>query len=259
MEFRERPREFFWCRYIYYSEILEELGKVYLSTRNGRERVDLYFWDSKTGKEKVRRITNKNKEWDKYRTAAFTRKLLKQKIKDLINDYKNEWGGCLSEETSHYKIIKNVNNHFDSRLFSTFTNNQSGITENHKFKYKGIPMRSEFETDIAELIDVLDIEFKYEVRLEINKFKCRYPDFALSFPEFNRCGFLEFLGALDNFSYVNKNSKKFEEYNNLGLYIGRDIVYVSGDENYRPDKKLIREMIMTMYSAIARMHLVKVD
>ena len=259
MEFRERPREFFWCRYIYYSENIEKLGKVYFSIINGKERVDYYFWDSKTGKEKLRRVTNKNKEWNKYRTAAINRKLLKQKLKELINDYKKEWGGSLSEDASHFRIVKNADNRFDSQLYSTFTNNQRGITDDHKFRYRGIPMCSEFETDIAGLIDDLDIAFKYEVKLDLNEFKCRYPDFALAFPEFNRCCFLEYLGALDNFSYVNKNSKKFEEYSNLGLYIGRDVVYVSGDDNYRPDKKLIREMIMTMYAAIARMHLIKVN
>ena len=259
MDIRVRPREFFIGRYIYYSQLLESLGKIYLSVRNGTEYVDIITGDKKTGNEKRRRITNKSKEWDKYRNWAVSRKIIKGRIKELIIDYKKEWHGCLSEEAAHYRIRPNSYSRFDNELFDTFTNNQGGVTENHKFKYKGIPMRSEFETEIASIIDDLDITFKYEVKLYINQRTYRLPDFGLSFPEYNRCAFVEYLGALDDFRYVDKNSKKFEEYHDAGIYIGRDIVFIPGEENYRPSKQMINEMIMTMYGEIARMHLVKVN
>jgi len=98
------------------------------------------------------------------------------------------------------------------------------------------------------------------VKLVLNEYNGYYklPDFALAFPEFNRCGFLEYLGALDDFKYTRKNNRKFEDYNNAGLYISRDIMYLPGDENYRPDEQTIAEMIMVMYSSIARMYLVRI-
>lgn len=259
MELRVRPKEFFIGRYIYYSNLLETLGKVYLSENNGIEMVEFYICDSKTGKQKRRRITNKNKEWDKYKDVALTRKTLKTRIKELVHDYKTEWGGSLQSEASHYRIKPNEYNRYDTRLFQSFKNNQGGVTEHHKFQYKGIPMRSEFETEIASVLDSLSITFKYEVKLELGERKCRYPDFGLCFPEYNRCGFLEYLGALDSFRYVNKNDSKFSDYNNAGLYIGRDVVYIPGDEGYRPDKQMICEMVSTMIGAIARMYLVRID
>lgn len=259
MDIRVRPREFFIGRYIYYSQFLEKLGDIYLSLRDGKEVVDIYQKNLKTGKRVRRRITNKNKEWDKYRESAVTRKILKGRMKELTSDYKKEWGGCLSEEASHYKIVPNSSSRFDNNLFNTFTNNQRGITENHKFKYKGIPMVSEFETEIASIIDSLDISFKYEVKLVLGEYKIKFPDFGLVFPEYNRCAFLEYLGGLDNFKYVNRNGKKFEDYNNAGIYIGRDIAFIPGEENYRPSKQMIKETIMTMYGEIARMHLIRID
>ncbi len=259
MELRVRPREFFIGRYIYYSNLLVKLGKVSYGFVNGAETVSIYTWNSKTGKEERRRITNKNKEWDKYKEAALTRTTVKERTKDLVHDYKIEWGGSLQSDASHYRIKPNIDNRYDTRLFQSFVNNQGGVTEHHKFQYKGIPMRSEFETEIASILDELNITFKYEVKLELGEYKCRYPDFGLSFPEYNRCGFLEFLGALDSFRYVNKNEGKFSEYNNAGLYIGRDVVYIPGDVFYRPDKQMICEMISTMIGAIARQYLVRID
>jgi len=163
MDKRIRPKEFFISRFIYYSNLVDELDLVYVYVHDGVEIVDIT--DKRT--KKRRRITSKNKNYEKYRDQALLRKTLRQRIRQMVTDYKEEWHGSLAEEASHYVIKPNTDIRFDTRLFNSFTNNQDGVTEYHKFEYKGIPMRSEFEKDIASVIDRLEISFKYDANVNI--------------------------------------------------------------------------------------------
>ena len=118
-------------------------------------------------------------------------------------------------------------------------------------------MRSQYETEVASILDDLGIEYKYESRLDFGNQRVVYPDMSCNFPEFNRCGFIEVLGAMDSFSYIRKNADKFIKYSNAGIYINRDIVFVPGDYNYRPDRETIMKMIAVMVDSFARMYVVR--
>ena len=74
------------------------------------------------------------------------------------------------------------------------------------------------------------------------------------FPEFNRCSFLEAIGGMGNLSYVQSNAEKFANYTNNGLYLNRDIIFITGDESYRPDEISAKRIIGVMLDALAKMY-----
>ena len=117
-------------------------------------------------------------------------------------------------------------------------------------------MRSQFETVIASILDDMHLEFKYDVRLDLSKGTV-YADFAINFPEYGRCGFMEYLGALKDLNYIIDNVEKFENYISSGLYVNRDIVFIPGDKDYRPDYRTIRELICVLLGAFAREYVVR--
>lgn len=251
MELKGRPREFFIGRYIYLNERLAKMPIVYLTYRDNAPTVTYYYVDPSTGEKKRRRISDKNPEWDRWLRIANERKALAQQLKTLKEDWHAEQSGDLREISSHYCIVKQETNGLNTDLWNSLKNNQCTKEIRHPFIYNGITMRSQFETVIASILDDMHLEYKYDVRLDLVKGTV-FPDFAVGLPEYDRCGFLEYLGALSDFSYVSDNADKFENYMSSGLYINRDIVFIPGDKYYRPDYETIRELISIMLGAIAR-------
>ena len=88
-------------------------------------------------------------------------------------------------------------------------NNQCTKPIKNPFLYKGIKMRSQFETVIASILDEMHLDFKYD-------------------------------------NYISS-----------GLYINRDVLFLPGDKNYRPDYRTIKELISAMIGAIAREYVVR--
>ena len=118
-------------------------------------------------------------------------------------------------------------------------------------------MRSVFETDVAQALEDMGIEYKYEVELNLGEFGKVNPDMALNFPEFNRCGFIEVNGRMDESEYISKTGKILIKYSNAGLYINRDIQFISGDYFYRPEPREIKKMISVICDSMAAQYVLK--
>ena len=84
--------------------------------------------------------------------------------------------------------------------------------------------RSKSELLIAELLEELGLEYKYEPVVKING-KTRWPDFAVYCPEINRYFFIEHLGRMDEANYRADNLAKMEAYEKAGIRNGIDIIY----------------------------------
>ena len=251
MEYRGRPREYFIGRYIYLTGRLAGIPTAYFTRRKDKTEVTYYYVDKTTGEKKRRRISANNPQWDKWCQIANEHKTLRQQLKYLLMDWQSEQSGDLKEISSHYKIVKQETRGLDTKLWNSFKDNQCTKEIKHPYIYKGIKMRSQFETVIASILDDMHLEFKYDVRLDLIKGTV-FPDFAINMPEYDRCSFIEYLGALSDYSYVGDNAEKFEKYIGSGLYINRDILFLPGDKYYRPDHQTIREWITNMLSEISR-------
>lgn len=246
-----RPREYFIGRYIYLKERLEKTPTVTFTHRGNKTVISYYTKDKSTGKIVKRRISSSNSLWDRLSRIANERKTLKEQLNNLLEDWKNEHSGSLAQISGEYKIIRPQGNPFNMDLWNSMSNNQCSVEIKHPYIYNGIKMRSQFETVIASILDDMHIEYKYDARLDLRKGTV-YPDFSIPFPEYDRCGFLEYLGALSDFGYVSDNMDKIDNYISSGLYINRDVILIPGDKYYRPDYETIKELIGVLIGAIAR-------
>lgn len=251
-----RPREFFIGRYIYLKGCLDRIPTITFTHRKNQTVITYYVTDKSTGEVKRRRISEKNSNWDKLMQLADYRASLKKQLDDLLDDWKSEYKGSLKELASQYKIVCPRESKYNTALWDSLANNQCTLPIKRPFLYKGIKMRSQFETVIASILDDMHLEFKYDVRLDLSKGTV-YADFAINFPEYGRCGFMEYLGALKDLNYIIDNVEKFENYISSGLYVNRDIVFIPGDKDYRPDYRTIRELICVLLGAIAREYVVR--
>ncbi len=232
--------------------MLEILPKSSFTVNNGEEYIEL----PRTGDGKRRRISEKNREWDKYCNDAVRREALENQLKILEANWSLSYKGSLKNLASRYVIQPNTDNVFSSVLWESLKNNDCSADNSRQVYHNGIIMRSQFEADAAQILDDLGVEYKYDVCLNTTSQGRLYPDIAMNLPEYNRCGFIELLGLLTSINYVSSNADKFEKYINIGLYPNRDIAFVSADRNYRPDHDTIKRIIGVILDSIARQHVI---
>lgn len=121
------------------------------------------------------------------------------------------------------------------------------------YEHKGLKMRSRGEVVIAQVLDSLGLEYKYEPTVMIGPANYN-PDFAVYLPEFERCFFIEFLGMLDRFDYAAKNSSKIYSYMCSGMVINRDLLLFYGSQNSMPSVDDIVEDIIALVNKWCRMY-----
>ena len=210
-------------------------------------------WTDTSGKEQRRRIGESNSEWEKYSRIAIRRADLELKLKKLLSSWDVEYGGSLAELAAHYVLKPNTTHPCSSEFYDSLKEDNNSYPKDRKIIHNGMIMRSFFESDVAQVLENLGIDYKYEVCFRLGK-KDMSPDFSMNFPEFNRCSFLEAIGGMGNLSYVQSNAEKFENYTNSGLYLNRDIVFITGDESYRPDETSAKRIIGVMLDGLAKMY-----
>lgn len=251
------PKEFYIGRYIYLTGKLADLPKASFNKNEGQVVIAVVTTDPKTGRVTKRRISPKNREWDKYKEIALKRKKLKDQFKKLMAGWSSNYGGSLPQIAKDYVLRPNTNNVFSSGLWDTFNSGDCTAEKKKQISHNGLIMRSQFEADAAEILEEMGIEYKYDVKLKMSSSDDLFPDFAMNFPEYNRCGFMEMLGLLGFMYYVNNNAEKFSKYVNIGLYPNRDIAFVSADGNYRPEHDTIRRIIGVIIDSFARQYVLK--
>ena len=80
-------------------------------------------------------------------------------------------------------------------------------------------------------------------------------DFVIIFREFNRCIFVEFFGRSRDPEYNRDNSIKIEHLTNSGIYLGRDLFILSGDDRYMPGPDVIKQTLIAIIAGVARHHI----
>ncbi len=84
--------------------------------------------------------------------------------------------------------------------------------------------RSKSELLIAQLLESLGLEYKYEPLMMING-KERWPDFAVYCPETNRFFLIEHLGMMDKGGYRSENTDKILDYEESGYRVDIDVIF----------------------------------
>ncbi len=108
---------------------------------------------------------------------------------------------------------------------------------------RGQKMRSKSEVLIANLLDQLEIPYKYEKPLYLRGYGTIYPDFTLLDYRHQREIYFEHLGKLDNEDYMNRQIIKIRTYEQNGYYPG-ELLLLSGESRRYPlDMRRVEAML----------------
>lgn len=108
--------------------------------------------------------------------------------------------------------------------------------------YKGIIFRSKSERELAELLDELGIEYKYEPLLTIGGAEI-FPDFVCFIRELGIGFIIEHFGMIDNIRYIESPILKFRTVTSVGMIPGIDILFTYERENAPPTTDYFRNSI----------------
>ncbi|MBO4579053.1 MAG: hypothetical protein J5715_02745 [Clostridiales bacterium] len=111
------------------------------------------------------------------------------------------------------------------------------------YPFDDLILRSRFEYIAAETFKEMGIPFKYEIPV-ITPAGVLFPDMIVPVPERGRCVGFEFCGKSGEHKYMTNNSNKMINYNDAGLVINHDIIFVFGGENWLPPISEIKNAII---------------
>ena len=98
---------------------------------------------------------------------------------------------------------------------------------------------------IADVLDDLHLEYKYEVLYLLNPHRKIIPDFVVLIPALGRFFFIEFMGMADDPNYMDNNSSRIENYIRNGIYPGRDLLIIVGNRDYLPTVNAVKRRIIS--------------
>ena len=106
-------------------------------------------------------------------------------------------------------------------------------------------MRSRAELIVAEVLDELRLQYKYEPAMEINGV-VYFPDFIVYIEAIDSCFVIEVLGMADNIEYMMNNSGKLAKYAGAGLIINGNLLLIAGTASYVPDTDEVYNCVVDM-------------
>lgn len=111
------------------------------------------------------------------------------------------------------------------------------------YPFDDLILKSRFEYIAAETFKEMGIPFKYEIPI-ITPGGVLFPDMIVPVPERGRCVGFEFCGKSGEHKYMTNNSNKMIYYNDTGLVLNHDIIFVYGGENWLPPISEIKNAII---------------
>ena len=112
------------------------------------------------------------------------------------------------------------------------------------YSSKGERMRSKSEVLIADLLNKMNINYKYEKPLELSKLGLVHPDFTLLDVKNRKEIYLEHLGMMDDQVYRNNAITKIRDYERSGYYMGDRLLITMETVNCPIDMKAIEQEII---------------
>ena len=204
-------------------------------------------------------ISKKHKDYNFYLQVATIRKEYSSQLQEAKNRLATLYKTTYNSIKGKYTLRNNTNIKFNQEYWEKCVKNCIKFRPESEIVSDGVEFKSRFEKDFSSELKNLGLTFVYEPRMYINPNKARYSDFGLFFPIFNRCVFIELMGAMNDQDYVNSQCQKLHEYLQNGFYIGRDLFILSGNEKYLPGQVQMRDFIINIITGLCEMYLVKIS
>ena len=107
----------------------------------------------------------------------------------------------------------------------------------------GFHVRTRGEMMVGNVLKDLGLEAKYEPTLVLKGGRKKSPDYSFPIPVIDRCFFIEFMGMADDEGYIESNYGKIDEYMRSGILLNRDLIVITGTENWLPSQESIKRII----------------
>ena len=202
------------------------------------------------------RVENGIKRKHEYKLANMKGQMLLKRLehRNSLSDAKRLIESCITDSaaTATFEPSK-VTTIFNKELYESLQSEALEVPANLGYIHNGIRMRSRGEVVIAQVLDSLGLEYKYETEINIDG-ETYYPDFSVYLPEFERFFIIEFLGMLDDKTYAIKNSLKLGTYLNAGMIINTDLLIFEGTKNTMPSVDSITEDIIALIKKYCRIY-----
>lgn len=108
-------------------------------------------------------------------------------------------------------------------------------------------MRSKSEVLIANMLNKYNIPYKYEKPIMMADGRLVYPDFTILLPKSRKVIYLEHLGKMGDIDYTLKNMKKIDEYREIGINLGVELLVTCETLKHplgtREIKKIINDIL----------------
>lgn len=183
--------------------------------------------------EKVLKYANK--------TQQYIRKLLKEYDDNKIEKI------YFSEHQERQKLIVPVEATYKQKLQEWMSKPYKGKEFSEDMPIirtnKGIRVRSKSEKIIADLLEAMKIEYKYECPLLLKQYGIIYPDFTFLSRRTGQEIYWEHEGMMDNSNYAISAVKKIELYEKNGIYPGENLILTFETSATVINSELIRVMI----------------
>ena len=191
--------------------------------------------------------------WKRYSAVADERHRIAQAIDKLDSQLEIEWNTRYAKEKGRYTISRDVSHRFGREFWQNIPDEQTSYKKVTEYRLGSVNFRSRAELLIAEVLSGMGLEYRYDVKIRANG-RTYYVDFVIWLPQFGCCILIEFLGMLNKPDYLRENTAKMYDYLADGIYVGRDMVVLCGDESYMPGPELIKEQVSAVVDSVARMH-----
>ena len=151
------------------------------------------------------------------------------------------------------RIKSDIDNHYNGSYYKMLVAESNSQQNKTKYYHKDIHIRSRAEMLVAEVLDELQLQYKYEPAVEINGV-VYYPDFVVYIEAIDCCFFIEVMGMSDNYEYMMSNVTKLFKYADAGMLMNENLLLIPGTVNYMPDTDYIYNSIVSMVNlAVWRM------
>lgn len=108
--------------------------------------------------------------------------------------------------------------------------------------YAGHMVRSKSEVFISNSLYTHKIPYKYEFPLVLPQ-GVFHPDFTMMHPKTKKLWYYEHFGRMDEWSYIEKTTKKLEIYANNGIVIGKQLLATFETKSNPLDTNLVEDML----------------
>ncbi len=108
---------------------------------------------------------------------------------------------------------------------------------------KGDLVRSKLEMIVADILFDLGLHYRYDAGVVLKNGKYRYPDFTIINPYTRKIYYLEICGMMDDIEYVSDQVRKLQEYSEIDIVIGENLLLVFENEHTSFDPEAFQKML----------------